>query len=152
MSGSRLAAVTAAAALFVLALPATAALYKWTDANGHVVYSDQPPNADVKLETLRGVAPPANPNAARELAQTDAELRKRVAERSEAATRSDKELVARAQRSDECSRVAGTLKQLDWAQVVLYRVNEKGEQVAMDEAARQKERARLEDWSRQNCP
>ena len=38
-----------------------AALYKWTDANGRVVYSDQPPAGDVKVDTVAGPPPPANP-------------------------------------------------------------------------------------------
>ena len=37
-----------------------AALYKWTDANGRVVYSDQPPPA-VKAESQRGRRRPRIP-------------------------------------------------------------------------------------------
>ena len=39
-----------------LAAPASAALYKWTDANGRVVYSDQPPPGNVKIEDDRRAA------------------------------------------------------------------------------------------------
>jgi Skp family chaperone for outer membrane proteins len=147
----RLAATCLAAVAFA-ALPASAALYKWTDANGHVVYSDQPPAAaNVKTEVLRGAAPAANPNAAKELAQKDAEFRKRQADRAEAAAKADKERAARDQRAAECARVASSIEQLTWGQVVIYRTDEKGRQVPMDEAARQKERARLEAWTRDNC-
>lgn len=139
------------AALCLFVLPAAATLYKWTDANGRVVYSDQPPNADVKVETISGAAPPANPNAAKELAQKDAELKKRQADRTQAAAKSDKERAAKDKRTEECARVAGSLKQLAWGQVAIYRANEKGEQVPMDQAARQKERARLETWMKDNC-
>jgi hypothetical protein len=65
------------AAVLWIAGPATAAVYKWTDANGRVIYSDQPPPANVKVETLNAPPPPANPNAMKELAQKDAELRQR---------------------------------------------------------------------------
>ena len=41
----------AATALLLAAVPAAAALYKWIDANGRVIYSDQPPPANVKAET-----------------------------------------------------------------------------------------------------
>lgn len=139
------------AVLCLVALPAAATLYKWTDANGRVVYSDQPPNANVKVETVSGAAPPANPNAARDLAQKDAELKKRQADKADAAAKADKERTAKEKRADECTRVSASLKQLSWGQVVIYRANEKGEQVPMDEAARQKERARLEAWQKENC-
>jgi hypothetical protein len=148
---TRLSPAVALAAL-VLALPAGAALYKWTDANGRVVYSDQPPTAaNVQAEVLRGAAPASNPQAAKELAQKDADFRKRQADRADAAAKADKDRAARDQRSEECSRVAGNVQQLTWGQVVIYRANEKGEQVPMDEAARQKERARLEAWMKDNC-
>ena len=140
-------------ALAVLSVPAQAAgLYKWTDANGRVVYSDQPPSAaNVKSEQLRAVTPAANPNAARELAQKDADFRKRQADRAEAAAKAEKERVATAQHSEECARIAASIQQLSWGQVVIYRANDKGEQVPMDEASRQKERARLEAWMKDNC-
>ena len=51
------------------AAPASAAIYKWTDANGRVVYSDQPPPANVKVEAIAPPPPPANPNAVKELAR-----------------------------------------------------------------------------------
>jgi hypothetical protein len=139
------------AALCLAALPAAAALYKWVDANGRVVYSDQPPNANVKVETVNGPPPPSNPNAAKELAQKDAELRKRQGEKAAAVAKADKERVVNTKRAEECTRVASSLQQLSWGQVVIYRANEKGEQVPMDDAARAKERARLEAWQKENC-
>ena len=33
-----------------------AATYKWTDANGRVIYSDQPPSGNVKVEADRRAA------------------------------------------------------------------------------------------------
>jgi len=136
----------------LLALPAAGALYKWTDANGRVVYSDQPPTAaNVKPEVLRAAAPASNPNAVKELAQKDADFRKRQTDRSDAAAKAEKDRAVAEQRTDECARVAASIQQLQWGQVVIYRANEKGEQVPMDEAARQKERARLEGWMKENC-
>lgn len=151
MSMRTRAALAAGAVLCLLSLPAAAALYKWTDANGRVVYSDQPPNADVKVETVNGPPPPANPNAVKELAQKDAELKKRQSEKIEAAAKADKDRATKDKRMEECARVAAGIRQLSWGQVVIYRTNEKGEQVPMDDAARQKERARLEAWQKENC-
>jgi hypothetical protein len=141
-----------AAAAAMCALPAGAALYKWIDANGRVVYSDQPPNApNVKAEKLNAAVAPADPNALKEMAQKDADLRKRAAERAEAGTKSDKDRGAKERRAEDCARIADGLKQLTWSQVVIYRANEKGEQVPMDDAAREKEKARLEALQKEHC-
>jgi Skp family chaperone for outer membrane proteins len=144
------AALVACAGL--LALPAAAALYKWTDANGRIVYSDQPPSAaNAKVESMNAPAPAANPNALKELAQKEADLRKRTADRADASAKADKDRAAKEQRAEECSRIASSLKQLTWNQVVIYRADAKGEQVPMDDAAKQKERARLEGLQKEHC-
>jgi Skp family chaperone for outer membrane proteins len=143
----------AAVALGVCALPATAALYKWVDANGRVVYSDQPPpaSANVKTETLHAPTAPSNPNAAKELAQKDMELKRRAAERNEAAAKAEKDQTAKTKRAEECNQANAALQRLSWGQVVILRANEKGEQVPMDDAARAKEKARIEGWMKENC-
>ena len=148
----RMTAAALAACALAAAAPAAAALYKWTDANGRVVYSDQPPSAaTVKAETLAPLPPAANPNAAKELAQKDADLRKRTTERAESAAKADKDRTAKEQRAEECTRIASTLKQLSWSEVKIYRANDKGEQVEMDDAAKQRERARLEGLQKEHC-
>ena len=115
---------------------ASAALYKWTDPQGRVVYSDQPPTANVKTEQLRPPPPPANPNAAKEFAQREADYRKRQAESAEAAGKAEK-------RADVCAQAKGQLKALSESQLAIFRYNEKGEREVMDEDARVRERARL---------
>lgn len=153
MPRTTLLAALAAGSLCLVAVPAAAALYKWVDANGRVVYSDQPPppGANVKTETLTAPPPPANPNAMKELAQKDAELKKRQAARVEADAKSDKDRTAKGKRAEECAQANSALQQLSWGQVVIYRANEKGEQVPMDDAARAKEKARITDWIKENC-
>ena len=69
---------------------AGATLYKWTDANGRVVYSDQPPAGNVKVEIVGGAAPPDNPNAARDLANKDVEMKKAQRERAEESAKTGK--------------------------------------------------------------
>ena len=142
-----------AAALALCALPACAAsLYKWVDANGRVVYSDQPPNApNIKAEKLNAAAPPSDPNALKDLAQKDADLKKRAADRDEASAKAGKERVQKQKQAEECARVASALTQLGWSQVIIYRANEKGEDVAMTEAERDKEKARLETYRKEHC-
>ena len=133
-------------------IPATAALYKWTDANGRVIYSDQPPPGNVKVEKISAPPPPANPNAVKELATKDAELRKAKQLRAEEETKTTKARVDANFRRQECQRARGqqiALAQSD--QVVLYTTNPKGERVAMGNAARLAERQRLDYWIHENC-
>jgi len=148
----RLVAAALAACAVAAALPAAAALYKWTDANGRVVYSDQTPNApNVKAEKLNAAAPPADPNAVKDLAQKDADLKKRAAERTEASAKSGKDSVQKQKQAEDCARTANAITQLGWSQVILYRANEKGEDVAMTEAEREKEKARLQAYQKEHC-
>jgi hypothetical protein len=129
---------------------ASAALYKWTDANGRVVYSDQPPLGAVKTEQLRGAPPPANPNAAKELAQREADFKKRQAEAAKADDKAGKDRASTAQRAEACAQARGQLKQLAESQLAIYRYNEKGEREVMDDDARAREAAKINTWIREN--
>ncbi len=140
-----------ALALCALAVPASATLYKWTDANGRVVYSDQPPPGDVKTQIVQGAPPPSNPNAVKDMANKDLELKKRA---KDAAEKEKKDETARAEqvrRNEQCTRVENQIRQLAAEQLALVRVNEKGETVYVDNATRRKEREDLAAWQRQNC-
>lgn len=130
---------------------ASAALYKWTDANGRVVYSDQPPTGDVKIETLQAPPPAANPNAVKEMAVKELELKKRQTDAAEKDKKSDTQRVELAKRTDQCARMQTQIRQLAAEQVAIIRLNEKGEQVYIDDATRRKERAELETWVKANC-
>jgi len=133
--------------------PATGALYKWTDANGRVVYSDQPPPAGAKAEIIAAPAPPANPNAVKDMASKDAEFKKRQIEQADAAQKDDKLRAENDKLAEVCLRARSQAAQLAQDQVVLYRINAKGEQVAMDAETRRRERLNVEKWLRDNkCP
>lgn len=140
--------------LTMLLVPlADAALWKWTDASGRTVYSDIPPTGDMKAERVNATPPPANPNAVKEMANQDAELKKRQMQRVEEAGKSDKARAEAARRQESCALSRGQLKSMQQqGGVALYRINEKGERVLMDETARRKESERLETYLREQCP
>jgi Skp family chaperone for outer membrane proteins len=141
-----------AAAIAVAALPASAALYKWTDANGRVIYSDQPPNGNYKVESINAPPPPANPNAVKELANKEAELKQNKMLRADEESKAGKAKVEADKKREQCQRVRGQVTMMQNDQnVLLFRSNEKGEPVYMDDAARRKERDQLEGWLRENC-
>jgi Domain of unknown function (DUF4124) len=149
-AGSRLWFVVAA--LLLAAGPATAALYKWTDANGRVIYSDQPPTGNVKVESINAPPPPADPNAVKDLANKEMELQKKKQVRAEEDTKAAKARVDANLTREQCDRARGqmiTLAQSD--QMVLYTTNAQGERLAMDDAARLRELQRLDAWVRDNC-
>ena len=141
-----------ALAIAVASPPAAAALYKWVDANGRVVYSDQPP-LNAKSELVGAAAPPANPDAVKEMANKEAELKKRQADRAEAATKNDKSRSEAQKLAAMCSQArnqAAGLRRLD---VAMYRLNDKGDRVMMDDATRKAEAQRLDALIKEHkCP
>ena len=44
----------------LLTIPASAEIYKWTDANGEIQYSQMPPPGGIKSEEIQGAPPPAD--------------------------------------------------------------------------------------------
>jgi hypothetical protein len=108
-------------ALCFLVLPAWAELYKWTDENGKVHYSDQPPPGDVKKsETVK--APPAPPTSAvagakpsataKTPAEQEMEFRKRRLEAAEAEAKAQKEADAAAEKKLNCERATAQVASL----------------------------------------
>jgi hypothetical protein len=141
-----------AALLLAVAGPADAALYKWTDPSGRIVYSDQPPPGNVKVETLRPPPPPANPNAAKEFANKELEYKQRQLETLEAGKKAEKERVETKELAENCTQLKRSLQQIG-SDLPLHQLNEKGEQITMDDAARRAERDRIVKWLRDNkCP
>jgi hypothetical protein len=130
--------------------PAGAALYKWTDASGRVVYSDQPPPGNQKVETLQGPPPPANPAANKELANKELEFKQRQLDKADAQKLADTERQSAKERQENCGLVQGQLKQLGDENMVLWRANPAGERVAMTPADRRAERDRLAKWFKDN--
>jgi len=140
-----------AGGLSLAAAPASAALYKWLDANGHWVYSDQPPPPNVKSEQIKGAPPPANPNAAKELAQKESDFRKRQTDKTVAADKGARDKALADRRTEACTQVKRQIAELDNASISLYRLNEKGERETLDDAGRARERAKLDTFAKENC-
>ncbi|MBK9116217.1 MAG: DUF4124 domain-containing protein [Betaproteobacteria bacterium] len=140
-----------AAGALALAGTSAAALYKWTDASGRVVYSDQPPTGNVKVETIQGAPPPSNPNALKDLAAKEGEFKKRQLDAAEAAKKAEAQRAELAKVGDACARAQMQIKQLAAEMIGLARYNEKGEIVYVDDATRRRERQQLETWYKANC-
>jgi len=150
VSGRKAFAALCAVAVGLAAGPAAAALYKWTDASGRIVYSDQPPPGNAKVETLKGPPPVANPNATKEMAGKDLEFKQRQVERIDAEKLANAERQTAKEKADSCALIQGQLKQLGEENVVLVRVKENGERAEMSAADRRAERDRLAKWFKDN--
>ena len=135
-------------ALCLFVLPAWADLYKWTDENGKVHYSDQPPPGDVKQsESIKQSksAPPdaaaaANPNAAKPktAAELDMEFRKRRVEAAEAEAKAQKTAEAADEKKRNCDRATAQVAAMERGGRIT-RPGPNGEQIYMsdDEIAKE---------------
>jgi hypothetical protein len=140
------------ATLLLLATgPATATLYKWTDANGRVVYSDQPPAGNIKSEIMQGPPPPANPAAVKDLTKQETEFKKRQLDAAESAKKSDTLRADQVKRNEACTRALAQARMLAATEVPIMRRNDKGEDVFMDDATRRRERMEVDIWVKGNC-
>ena len=151
-AAARALALSALAAALVAPM-ASAALYKWVDANGRVVYSDQAPLGNVKSEIVGAGAPPANTDAVKELANKEAEFRKRQADKQDEAKKAEKARGDAQKLASLCAQARAQASGLRRNDVAMYRLNEKGERVLMDEAAKRAEAERLDLLVKErNCP
>jgi hypothetical protein len=139
------------ATLALAALPAAAALYKWTDENGRIVYGDTPP-AGVKAERVNAAVPPADPNAVREMAAKDAQINKRQQARAEDEAKAEKAQADAKAKLERCAQIRGNIQTLR-SDANVFRYNEKGEKVYMEAPDRAKGVADSEKLLRDlNCP
>jgi hypothetical protein len=125
----------AACAAAWTATPVAAVTYKWLDENGRVVYGDTPPPG-VKAERINTALPPADPNAARDLASQDAAIKKRQQDRADEEAKAEKDRADANLRRSQCQQALGQIRALR-EESNDYRIDEKGEKVLLDAAARE---------------
>ena len=100
-----------AAAAALCALPASAALYKWVDASGRTVYSDQPPaNVDSKQLRIQSAPPAAAPAPAKSALEKAKELDKGRKDASEKAKKAEQEAKRTAENEERCANARHNLK------------------------------------------
>lgn len=115
---------------------AHAELYKWTDSQGKVHYTDQPPtvNAQTVKNPQSGQAETTT-QAAKSLSDKDQAYKKRLEEAEQARLKAEKEAEqARIQR-ENCTKARNNLDTLQNRSRV-YTTNSAGQRTYMDDAAR----------------
>jgi len=120
---------------------AHADLYKWTDAQGKVHYSDQPPTAKAQL-IKNGAAGQADATAqaTQSLDAKDQAYQKRRKEAEEARTKAEKEAEQARVRRENCAKARNNLSTLQNSPRV-YSTDAAGQRTYMDDAARARELA-----------
>ena len=144
--------------LLSIAGSAGAQMYKWVDKDGKVRYGDTPPpgTAVTSVRAPQSAAAIAAPESkdAKKGALTPAEqeqaYRKRQADASKQAEKSDAELRAKAQRSEACERTREYLRTLESGQRI-QRTSPSGERYFLDEGQVAQEIAREQQAQQANC-
>lgn len=145
-------------ALCAVSSVAWAQLYRWVDANGVTQYSDKPPAGDRSKFTV--IAPPpavASDGAARKESDwqaQDLEFKQRQVERAEAKRKQDKENEAKKQNADArrqaCLDARDQINNLQGG-VRIFRWNDQGQKVYMDDSERPAELSKAEQMAANNC-
>jgi erythromycin esterase-like protein len=138
-------------ALLFAALPAGAALYKWTDEKGGTVYGDTPPPG-VKAERISANVAPGDPNAVREMASKDAQIKKLQEDRAADQAKAEKAATDAKAKLDRCVQLRGRLQTLK-SNAPVYKYDENGGKVYYDAAERDQAVAdTLKTMNDQDCP
>jgi hypothetical protein len=144
------------------AMPALGELYKWTDAEGKVHYSDQPPPPNVKQPVTVKPRSPAAPAAAPEAAGTpaaapksyvekDAEFNRRRVEAAEREAAANKAAKEAADKKKNCEQAKAHLAGMQSGGRRITRHDEKGELVYLSDAEIAQETARAEQVAESWC-
>ncbi len=140
-----------------VALPASAQMYKWVDANGKVQYSDTPPPSNIKAEKLRAPAaavkaPAASAPGAGEAkgearggtqkdaakagpktpAEQEQAFRKRQSDTAKAQEEDEKKQALARDKAENCRRAKAAVANLQIGGRQM-RIDEKGERAFLDE-------------------
>lgn len=149
-----------------LALPASAELYKWTDATGRTHFSDQPPAGTRKAEALPaptatplskaaagtgGAAAGAPDEAARRerMQRLQEAWREEEQQREQQAQLAQKEAEEKRRRQVHCHEVRDELKEMDG--VPVYVMTPEGQRQFLDEDARRKYIDDSKRYLQENC-
>jgi hypothetical protein len=147
----RISLAIALCTLSLAAAPVLAALYKWTDENGRTVYGDTPP-AGVKAEKVNAPTSPADPNAVRDMAAKDAQIKARQRARAEEDAKAEKTQADAKAKLERCAQLRGNIQTMRSGAAV-YKFNDKGEKIYLEAADRERSIADSETQLRNlNCP
>lgn len=141
--------------LAMLAAPAGADIYKWTDAQGEIHYGDHPPSSTTPKPFYLQTSEAAEARAAEARRQAADQAASRRLEQEKAREAASKRLAASEEevrrKAENCQRARGNLEMLQRANMRLSTVDSQGQTRVLDAAARQAEIERASQTISENC-
>jgi Domain of unknown function (DUF4124) len=133
-------------------LDASAQLYKWTDKNGKVQYSDTPPPADAKSSSALKVdaAPPPAPARSGTLSEQEKAFQKRRNDLAASATKAETEKVSAEEKANRCGEARAYLATLnDGGRIA--RTNAQGERELLNDEDIDRQKLRAQRAINESC-
>lgn len=141
--------------LAMLAVPAGAEVYKWTDARGEVHYGDQPPSSTTPKPFHLQTSEAAEARAAEARRQAADQAAHKRLEQIKTRETAIKEVAAREEealrKAENCRRARANLEMLQRSNVRLTTVDTQGQTRVLDAAARQAEVEHASRTISENC-
>jgi hypothetical protein len=145
------------ALLLALPLLGNAEIYKWRDKNGSIRYSDTPPPSNIKHEAIGGkralkpsvTAPTTDSPPVPRSADEEAALKRQSNAEAEKNNKLEKEK-QEAVRAENCKAAKSNLASYEQGGRV-YKMNEKGERVYLDENDFKAGREKAQQEINENC-
>ena len=153
MKGKRIALSCAVLAMTMASGAMANEIYKWTDADGNVHYEDRPTGAETEERLDMSYGRTDRSSVQRRVkARTDAEASRREAASVAAASKQEAADNAAAEeaRAAKCERSRARLESYLQSRR-LYRTDENGERVYLDDTQRQEARQKAEEQITQFC-
>ena len=153
MNGKRIMLSCAIAALTVSAGAAASEIYKWVDEDGNVHYEDRPSGAsseerlDITYRRTDGSAVQQRASAFRDAQDARAEAKSVEAAKQKEASEN---AAAEAEKQQACERARARLNSYLQARR-LYRTDDVGERVYLDDEQREQARRKAEDAIAEHC-
>jgi len=142
-------------ALVCIAAPAQAQLYKWTDANGRVQYSDRKPADGKEAKPVRNTvssvgSQSGGASGSKSLAEQNKEFDKRRQELAEGQQKQQQTAAEQKRNAENCEAARRNLAALQSGQRIA-RYDLKGEKSYMDDSQRAAETERSRQQVEQSC-
>ena len=139
-----------AVCLLLFSFSAFGALTKWVDAEGKVHYSDEPPPANVKAQTLVTPSAASGVPAEKTYIERESELKKTLKTKEETDQKAAKQQEAAMAKQKYCASLRAHLTALEKSpRIASY--NDKGERVVMDDATRLQQMEEARKQISANC-
>lgn len=135
-----------------LATSVAAQVYKWVDEKGVTHYSESPPeqakDRAKKIDTKSASGPAGgSPKTAKSASDLELEFRQRQTQRDQQARKDAQQNERQQANCADARRQLATLNE----QIALFRRNERGERVYLEDSERQAEAARVKNYIDRNC-